>query len=93
LAGRYQRLLGKNGRSVPQHPIAFLTGGTDAAELAKGGAQAITLMGMPWGNDERGSVYHTLADTLDAVSEEVLAILIELALKLAVDLDAELGTG
>jgi len=50
-------------------------------------------MGMPWGNDERGSVYHTLADTLDAVSEEVLAILIELALKLAVDLDAELGTG
>ena len=90
LAGRCQRLLGENGRSVPQHPIAFLTGGTDAAELAKGGAQATTLMGMPWGNDERGSVYHTPADTLDAVSEEALMVSIELVLNLAADLDAEL---
>ncbi|MBE2221729.1 MAG: M28 family peptidase [Anaerolineae bacterium] len=91
LSGRCQRLLVENGRSVDLHPIAFLTGGTDAAELAKGGAQATTFMGMLWSNDERGSVYHTPADTLDAVSEEALAVSIELALKLAADLDAELS--
>jgi aminopeptidase YwaD len=91
LIGRCQRLLAENGRSIDLHPIAFLTGGTDAAELAKGGAQATTLLGMSWGNDERGSVYHTPADTLDAVSEEAISASIALALALAADLDEELG--
>jgi len=93
LAERCRRLLAKSGCDAPLHPIAFLTGGTDAAELAKGGAQAVTLMGMAWGNDERGSVYHTPADTLAAVDEAALAAALDLAFNLAADLDAELGKG
>jgi aminopeptidase YwaD len=61
LAGQCQQLLAARGRDVPAKPIAFLTGGTDAGELARGGAQATTLIGMPWGNTQRSSVYHTPA--------------------------------
>jgi hypothetical protein len=53
-------------------PIEFLTGGTDAGELARVGASATTLMGMPWGNAGRASVYHTPADTPEAVDPAVL---------------------
>ena len=38
-----------------------------------------------------GAQATTLADTLDALSEEVLLVSIGLALKLAANLDAELG--
>lgn len=91
LAARCQRLLSINGQAVPAKPIAFLTGGTDAAELAKAGAKATTLIGMPWGNNQRSSVYHTPADTLDAVSPEAVAEAIRLTLELARELDAELA--
>ncbi|MEX1308068.1 MAG: M28 family peptidase [Eubacteriales bacterium] len=53
-------------------PIAFLTGGTDAGELAKVGAKATTLMGMPWDNTERASVYHTMDDTVDSIEPEAI---------------------
>lgn len=51
---------------------AFLTGGTDAAELAKKGVKVTTLIGMPWTNDSRSNVYHTPNDTLDRVNEIVV---------------------
>lgn len=51
---------------------AFLTGGTDAAELAKKGVHATTLIGMPWTNDSRSNVYHTPNDTLEHVSPKVV---------------------
>ena len=53
-------------------PIAFLTGGTDAGELAKVGAIATTLMGMPWDNNERSAVYHTMNDTADSIEPEAI---------------------
>ncbi len=53
-------------------PIAFLTGGTDAAELAKIGVEATTLMAMPWGNSERAAAYHTPDDTVDAIEPEAV---------------------
>jgi hypothetical protein len=53
-------------------PIAILTGGTDAAELAKKGVQATTLIGMPWSNDNRSSVYHTPNDLPEAVSKKAV---------------------
>jgi hypothetical protein len=91
LAGQCQRLLAGRGRDVPVKPIAFLTGGTDAGELARGGAQATTLIGMPWGNNNRSSVYHTPADVLNAVSPEAVAAAMGLAIDLAGALDGELG--
>ncbi|MGD9910666.1 MAG: M28 family metallopeptidase [Candidatus Izemoplasmatales bacterium] len=57
-------------------PIAFLTGGTDAGELAKKGVKATTLMAMPWSNSARANVYHTPKDTLDAVEKEAVEALI-----------------
>lgn len=52
--------------------ITFLTGGTDAGELAKYGVHATTLMGMPWDNSERASVYHTPNDTIDKVDKKAV---------------------
>lgn len=91
LAGLCQRLLAERGREVPTKPIAFLTGGTDAGELARGGAQATCLVGMPWGNNNRSNVYHTPADVLSAVSPQAVAAAMVLAIDLAGELDAELG--
>jgi len=90
LAGRCRRLLGEYGHDVPAKPIEFLTGGTDAGELARGGAEATTLIGMPWGNSARSSVYHTPGDVLETVSQEAVAEAIQLAVDLAEDLDREL---
>jgi hypothetical protein len=90
LANRCQNLLANHSIDAPTKPIAFLTGGTDAAELAKAGAQATTLLGMPWGNSTRSSVYHTPADLLESVSPNAVAIAIDLGLDLAADIDAEL---
>ncbi len=91
LAGQCQRLLAASGRAVPTKPIAFLTGGTDAGELARGGAHATCLVGMPWGNTNRSNVYHTPRDVLSAVSAEAVAAAMGLAVDLAGELDAELG--
>ena len=90
LAGQCQRLLAARGREVPAKPIAFLTGGTDAGELARGGAQATTLIGMPWGNTQRSSVYHTPRDVLSAVSPQAVAAAMALAVDLAGELDEQL---
>lgn len=91
LAQRCERLL-KSGSGLDVHsqPITFLTGGTDAGETARAGVQATTLMGMPWGNSERAAVYHTPADTVDAVSEKAVSIAMKLAIDLAEELDGEL---
>ncbi|QMS85225.1 M28 family metallopeptidase [Candidatus Xianfuyuplasma coldseepsis] len=62
----------QKGYPAKHQPIAFLTGGTDAAELAKVGVKATTLMAMPWNNNERASVYHTPHDTVDAIEIEAV---------------------
>jgi len=59
-------------------PIAFLTGGTDAGELAKVGVAATTLMAMPWNNSERASVYHTPNDTVDSIEKEAIDATIDI---------------
>lgn len=53
-------------------PIAFLTGGTDAGEMAKIGVTATNLMGMPWGNSQRASVYHTPQDTIESIEPQAV---------------------
>lgn len=61
-------------------PIAFLTGGTDAAESAKCGFESVTLMAMPWDNRKRKGVYHTPEDLPESIDpkavEEALSIAI-----------------
>ncbi|MFA7055660.1 MAG: M28 family peptidase [Acholeplasmataceae bacterium] len=60
------------GIHLPLKPLAFLTGGTDAAELQKIGIPSLSIIGMPWSNSNRNLSYHTMSDTLDKVSPEVI---------------------
>ncbi len=61
-------------------PIAFLTGGTDAAELAKAGVRTTSLIAMDWSNSARSAAYHTPADTVDAVEPGALEAAIRIGL-------------
>jgi aminopeptidase YwaD len=90
LASRCQKLLADQGVEAPAKPIALLTGGTDAGEIARAGAEATSLIGMPWGNTSRSTVYHTPSDLPEAVDPEAVARAIRLALDLARDLDEAL---
>lgn len=78
----------KHGVKAPVEPIAFLTGGTDAAELAKRGARATTFIGMQWSNEARGASYHTPGDTIEAVTPEVLELAIEVGAAFVERLDS-----
>lgn len=72
LANDLVEIAKQNNYPAISKPIAFLTGGTDAGELAKIGVKATTLIGMPWSNETRSSVYHTENDTLDHVEKEII---------------------
>jgi Zn-dependent M28 family amino/carboxypeptidase len=69
------------GYNSVSKPIAFLTGGTDAGEIAKIGVNSTTLIGMPWSNNSRSSVYHTPNDTLEHVQPEVIDAAITIFMK------------
>ncbi|MFA7188443.1 MAG: M28 family peptidase [Alphaproteobacteria bacterium] len=81
LATELAEIASKYGHHVKTQKLAFLTGGTDAAELAKKGVRVTTAIGMPWSNDNRSNVYHTPNDTLDhvhsAVVEQILKTYID----------------
>lgn len=61
-----------------KQPIAFLTGGTDAAEFGKVGIKATTLIGMPWSNQNRNTSYHTPNDTLEHVNFNVISFTLDI---------------
>ena len=75
------------GYEAHSKKIAFLTGGTDAAEAAKAGFEATTLLAMPWANDGPSSVYHTPNDTVEAIDEKAVELTISIAIKFIDHLD------
>ena len=77
------------GIKTKTQPLAFLTGGTDAAELAKKGVHATTIIGMPWTNHSRSNVYHTPKDTLEHVSPKVVSDTIQIIHRYIVEKDME----
>jgi hypothetical protein len=79
------------GFSAFSQPIAFLTGGTDAAESAKLGYRAVSLMAMPWDNKERSSVYHTPQDLPEAVDIQALEETLSIAIKYIEQVDAHMN--
>ncbi|MCP5453089.1 MAG: M28 family peptidase [Spirochaetaceae bacterium] len=92
LASACSAIAAELGATVPVMPIAFLAGGTDAAELAKRGAKATTLIAMPWSNDDRSPSYHTPDDVPAAVGLPALELAIDVGVRLAERLDSgELG--
>jgi hypothetical protein len=78
LASKLSNIAINKGYQSTTKPIGFLTGGTDAGELAKVGVSSTTLIGMPWSNQERSSVYHTPNDTLDHVQVEMIDAAIDI---------------
>jgi hypothetical protein len=89
VASRLATLASEEGFSVPKAPLAFLTGGTDAAELQAAGVKAGSLVAMRWGNDARANAYHTPADTVEAVDPAAVEALIRLGVRFAEDIDHE----
>lgn len=76
------------GYEAFSQPIAFLTGGTDAAEAAKAGLEAVTLMAMPWGNKDRASVYHTPDDLPEAIDPKAVEQTLSIAIRFIEHVDA-----
>lgn len=76
------------GYEAFSQPIAFLTGGTDAAEAAKAGLEAVSLMAMPWDNKERASVYHTPADLPEAIDPKAVEQTLSIAIRFIEQVDA-----
>jgi aminopeptidase YwaD len=79
----------KLGYPSNSKPIEFLTGGTDAGELAKVGVMATTMMAMPWGNNARAAVYHTPMDTVDAVDTKAIKAGLEVFFDVVEKLDSD----
>ncbi|MEA5033401.1 MAG: M28 family peptidase [Sphaerochaeta sp.] len=76
------------GYEAFSQPIAFLTGGTDAAEAAKAGFEAVSLMAMPWDNKERSSVYHTPNDLPQAIDPKAVEETLSIAIRFIEQADA-----
>ena len=67
--------------------MRFGGGGTDAAELAKAGVRATTMIAMSTDLVRDGLVYHTMSDTVDAIEPEAVSACLEIAGMLAFNLD------
>jgi aminopeptidase YwaD len=87
LARRAARRCAAAGGPQRFYRMAFGGGGTDAAELAKVGVQATTLIGLSTALVRDGLVYHTLNDTVDAIEPAAVRICLETAAGLAEELD------
>lgn len=75
------------GYEAFSQPIAFLTGGTDAAEAAKAGFEAVSLMAMPWDNKSRANVYHTPNDLPEAIEAEAVKRSLSIAIRFIEQVD------
>jgi len=72
MAGQCSQIAAELGFEMGTSRFPFLGGGTDAAEFAKAGVEATTLIGMDWAIRDKKAAYHTSRDTVEAVDEEAL---------------------
>ena len=78
-----------NNLGYPARTVRMRFGGgaTDAAELAKAGVSATTMIAMSTRLVRDGLVYHTMQDTVDAIEPGAVSACLAVAEKLALDLD------
>jgi aminopeptidase YwaD len=76
------------GFEAKSQPIAFLTGGTDAAEAARVGIRAVSLMAMPWDTKEVSAVYHTPRDLPESIEPQVVEETLSIAIRFIEQADA-----
>ncbi len=81
------RLAGELGYPAKKSRMRFGGGGTDAAELARVGIHATTMIAMPTALVREGLVYHTMHDTVDAIEPEAVSACLAVAGALAHHLD------
>ena len=78
----------KLGHEVKEFSFPLLAGGTDAAEFAKEGIDATTLVAMKWSNkDAKSRAYHTSRDTIEAVDSLAVEKSIEIGVHFAIKKD------
>jgi aminopeptidase YwaD len=69
--------------------MPFGGGGTDAAEFAKVGVEATTLLAMPVSVERDAVVYHTPEDTVDHIQPEAVEAIIKILHEYILEMDGE----
>ena len=68
------------GHKTSLQPFPFAAGGTDAAEFAKAGLDATTIVGMGFTPETKPDAYHTLKDTIDSVDPKAVEATLEIGI-------------
>ncbi len=89
MAARCVEIAGREGYGARLMGMPFGGGGTDAAELAKVGVEATTLIAMPVSIERDVVVYHTLNDTVDHVHPEAVEACLKILHAYIVEMDGE----
>ena len=89
MAARCVEIAKRHGYGARLMGMPFGGGGTDAAELAKVGVKATTLIAMPVSIERDVVVYHTLHDTVDHVHPEAVEACIKILHAYIVEMDGE----
>ena len=89
MAARCVEIAGREGYGERLMGMPFGGGGTDAAELAKVGVEATTLIAMPVSIERDVVVYHTLNDTVDHMHPEAVEACLKILHAYIVEMDGE----
>lgn len=87
LAERVEEIAARLGLPMKRFPMHFGAGGTDAAEFARIGIPATTLLGLETARIQGDTVYHTQKDTVDKIEPEVVKAALEIAWEFVVGED------
>lgn len=85
-----QKVAKELGHDINAIPMPFGGGSTDAAEFAKEGIQATTLIGLSTSFIRNERHYHTQYDTIDKIEPEVVEIAIKLIMDYVIQSDVEM---
>ena len=82
LARRCTAIARSMGWSAKSESIPRLAGATDAASASRAGLAATTLTAVAWDDRSKASVYHTDADTVDAIEVQAVERALSIAIRL-----------
>ncbi|MHA1518700.1 MAG: M28 family peptidase [Promethearchaeota archaeon] len=89
MAEEVQTISNQLGYSPKLFSMPFGAGGTDAAEFAKIGVEAITILALPTEYVRDNLVYHTSLDTVDKIEPAAVKAILEIMMEYIIRKDAE----
>lgn len=89
MARRCIEIAGRLGYRTKPLVMPFGGGGTDAAELARVGVEATTLLAMPVSVERDAVVYHTPHDTVDHIQPEAVEAVLGILHEYILEMDGE----